>query len=106
MIQGIIFSVPGSISPSAPSELSIEHSDGAASGFQPTANIKFIKRCAGILRITKKKDLARSNKVKIRILIVQLYNYWGPTPDCRGPPVANSRIYQTDKVTCRPNETE
>ncbi|MDC1809097.1 hypothetical protein POZ03_01325 [Bacteroides uniformis] len=33
----------GIISPSAPSELSTEHSDGAASGFQPTADIKPIK---------------------------------------------------------------
>lgn len=61
VIQGIIFSVPGSISPSAPSELSIEHSDGAASGFQPMAYIKFIKRRACIQRITK-KDLAQSEE--------------------------------------------
>lgn len=52
------------------------------------------------------ENLARSKKVKVRTLIVQLYNYWGPTPDCRGPPVVNSWIYQLIKVTCRPNETE
>nr|DAO85701.1 MAG TPA: hypothetical protein [Caudoviricetes sp.] len=48
----------------------------------------------------------KKKKVKVRTLIVQLYSYWGPTPDCRGPPVVNSWTYQIDKVTCRPNETE
>lgn len=51
----------GAISPSAPAELSIEHSAGAASGFQPMAYIKPIKKCADILRtIHTKKNLAQS----------------------------------------------
>lgn len=74
MIQGIIFSVPGSISPSAPSYDSRKY-DGAASGFQSGKHQKNREMCQ---YFENHENLARSEKVKVRTLIVQLYNYWGP----------------------------
>ncbi len=53
-----------------------------------------------------KSKLSTKQPVKIRALMVQPENYWGPTPDCRGPPVFTRWTYRISKVMCQPNETE
>lgn len=102
MVQGVIFSMPCTIS--------LLGADGTLYwalrrrryGFPATANIRCIKKCAGILRTANKSKLSTKQPVKIRALIVQPENYWGPTPDCRGPPVFTRWTYRISKVMCRP----
>lgn len=106
MVQGVIFSMPCTIG--------LLGADGTLYwalrrrryGFPATANIRCIKKCAGILRTANKSKLSTKQPVKIRALIVQPENYWGPSPDCRGPPVFTRWTYQISKVMCQPNETE
>ena len=67
VVQGIIFSVLGSISP--PARRIPDCHTTRRYGFPATANIRCIKECAGILRTTKK--LSTKQPVKIRALMVQ-----------------------------------